>query len=70
MFLVLPIVVVIPLGFSASPYLEFPPAGFSFQWYARYFASAKWMAATLLSTEIALGTTTLALALEIGRAHV
>lgn len=64
-FLVLPIVVVLPLGFSASPYLEFPPAGFSFQWYARYFASAKWMAATLLSMEIALGTTTLALALGI-----
>jgi len=64
-FLVLPIFIVLPLSFSASPYLEFPPAGFSLQWYARYFASAKWMAATLLSAEIALGTTAVALALGI-----
>lgn len=64
-FLVLPIFIVLPLSFSASPYLEFPPAGFSLQWYARYFASAKWMAATLLSAEIALGTTVVALALGI-----
>ncbi|HEV8615540.1 MAG TPA: ABC transporter permease [Methylomirabilota bacterium] len=64
-FLVLPIFIVFPLGFSASPYLEFPPAGFSLRWYARYFASTKWMAATLLSAQIALGTTALALALGV-----
>jgi putative spermidine/putrescine transport system permease protein len=64
-FLVLPIAVVLPLGFSASPYLEFPPAGFSLQWYARYFASPRWMAATLLSAEIAVGTTALALAVGV-----
>jgi putative spermidine/putrescine transport system permease protein len=64
-FLVVPIAIVVPLGFSASPYLEFPPAGFSLQWYARYFASATWMAATWLSTQIALGTTALALAIGV-----
>ena len=64
-FLVLPIFIVFPLGFSASPYLEFPPAGFSLRWYARYFASTKWMAATLLSAQIALGTTALALAIGV-----
>ena len=64
-FLVLPICIVIPLSFSASPYLEFPPAGFSLRWYARYFASARWMAATALSAEIALGTTVVALSIGI-----
>jgi ABC-type glycerol-3-phosphate transport system permease component len=64
-FLVLPIFIVIPLSFSASPYLEFPPAGFSLRWYARYFASARWMAATALSAEIALGTTVVALSIGI-----
>jgi ABC-type spermidine/putrescine transport system permease subunit II len=64
-FLVLPIFIVIPLSFSASPYLEFPPAGFSLQWYARYFANARWMSATALSAEIALGTTAFALSLGI-----
>ena len=64
-FLVLPIFIVFSLSFSASPYLEFPPAGFSLQWYARYFGSARWMSATTLSAEIALGTTAVALALGI-----
>jgi putative spermidine/putrescine transport system permease protein len=64
-FLVLPLFIVVPLGFSASPYLEFPPAGFSLRWYARYFDSAKWMAATGLSAQIAVGTTALALALGV-----
>ena len=64
-YLVLPLFVVVPLSFSASPYLEFPPSGFSLRWYARYFASDKWMAATLLSTQIGLGTTALALAVGV-----
>lgn len=64
-FLALPVLVVVPLSFSASPYLEFPPAGFSLQWYGRYFASARWMAATVLSLEIAAGTTLVALLLGV-----
>lgn len=65
LFLVAPLCVVLPLSFSASPYLEFPPSGFSLQWYGRYFESYKWTTATLLSVEIALGTTALALGLGI-----
>jgi putative spermidine/putrescine transport system permease protein len=64
-FLVLPLFIVLPLSFSASPYLEFPPAGVSVRWYVRYFASAKWMSATALSAQIALGTTALALVLGV-----
>jgi putative spermidine/putrescine transport system permease protein len=64
-FLVAPVFVVFPLSFSASPYLEFPPSGFSLQWYGRYFDSDKWTTATVLSVEIALGTTALALLLGI-----
>lgn len=64
-FLVAPVFVVFLLSFSASPYLEFPPSGFSLQWYGRYFDSDKWTSATVLSVEIALGTTALALLLGI-----
>jgi ABC-type spermidine/putrescine transport system permease subunit II len=64
-FLVLPILVVIALGFSASPYLQFPPAGVSLRWYARYFGSAKWTGATVYSVQIALAATALSLALGI-----
>ena len=62
-FLVLPIFVVFPLSFSASQYLEFPPSGFSLQWYENYFATSKWTDATLMSFQIALGTTVVALLL-------
>lgn len=64
-FLALPMLVVFPLSFSASLYLEFPPKGFSLQWYERYFTEAKWTAATALSLEIALGATLIALAVGI-----
>lgn len=63
--LVAPILVVFTLSFSGSPYLEFPPAGFSLQWYARYFASPKWTGSTILSVEIGAATTALALAIGI-----
>lgn len=64
-FLALPVLVVVPLSFSASPYLEFPPAGLSLQWYGRYLASARWMTATLFSLQIAAGTTVVALLLGV-----
>jgi putative spermidine/putrescine transport system permease protein len=65
LFLVLPVFVVVPLGFSASSYLHFPPEGFSLQWYARYFGSPAWTHATVLSVEIAAATTALALLLGV-----
>ena len=64
-FLALPVFVVLPLSFSASPYLEFPPSGLSLQWYARYFENPKWSGATLLSVQIALGVTALSLLLGV-----
>ncbi len=36
-FLILPSVLVVPMSFSATAYLRFPPAGFSLRWYEAYF---------------------------------
>src|SRR5208282_3623914 len=36
-FLALPLFVVIPVSFSSGRYLQFPPPGFSLQWYLSYF---------------------------------
>lgn len=33
LFLMLPIFIVVPISFSSSLYLDFPPRGFSLQWY-------------------------------------
>jgi ABC-type spermidine/putrescine transport system permease subunit II len=59
LFLVLPVVVIFPLSFSASPYLEFPPRGWSLQWYQNYFSRADWISATLVSFQVALATSAL-----------
>jgi putative spermidine/putrescine transport system permease protein len=59
-FLALPILIVIPISFSAAKYLTFPPPGWSTQWYARYFGSREWMTATWRSAEVALLTTAVA----------
>ncbi len=55
-FLTLPTLIVIPLSFSASADLRFPPAAWSLDWYATVFASADWRAAATRSLAAALGT--------------
>ncbi|MFY8153155.1 MAG: ABC transporter permease, partial [Hyphomicrobiales bacterium] len=48
-FLALPTLIVIPMSFSHSQYLEFPPRQWSLRWYEAYFSSRSWMAATATS---------------------
>ncbi len=55
-FLVVPTLIVIPMSFSASQYLEFPPRVWSFRWYGNYFGSDEWMAATWVSFRAAFLT--------------
>jgi putative spermidine/putrescine transport system permease protein len=52
-FLALPLLIVVPISFSASQFLQFPPSGFSLQWYQRYLTSGPWLAATGTSMLIA-----------------
>ena len=54
--LVAPTVIVIPMSFSDSQYLEFPPETWSTRWYAHYFGSDEWMAATVTSLQAAFLT--------------
>ncbi|MGH7104140.1 MAG: ABC transporter permease [Acetobacteraceae bacterium] len=60
LFLLAPTLIVIPMSFSASSFLEFPPHALSLRWYAHYFSSPAWMAATATSLEVALLTTLVA----------
>ncbi|MCK6419304.1 MAG: ABC transporter permease [Aquabacterium sp.] len=66
-FLLLPILVIVPLSFSASSFLAYPMPGWSLQWYENLFAAEEWgraarnsfivaPAATLIAT--VLGTLT------------
>ena len=49
LFLIVPIFVVIPVSFSDSKYLEFPPRAYSLKWYNAYLHSADWLASTRAS---------------------
>lgn len=59
-FLIVPTLIVIPMSFSASQYLEFPPRQWSLRWYENYFGSNAWMAATATSFKAGFLTTLVA----------
>jgi putative spermidine/putrescine transport system permease protein len=56
LFLMLPSIIVIPMSFSESQYLEFPPREWSLRWYRNYFNSTAWMQATETSFKAAILT--------------
>jgi putative spermidine/putrescine transport system permease protein len=62
-YLMFPILVVIPLSFSAGTYLSFPPPGFSVRWYANFFGRTDWLAAASLSLWVGAAVMLLATAL-------
>lgn len=59
-FLAIPTLIVIPMSFSQSQYLEFPPREWSLRWYEAYFSSPSWMAATATSFKAGFFTALLA----------
>jgi putative spermidine/putrescine transport system permease protein len=63
LYLVFPILVVIPLSFSAGTYLSFPPPGFSLRWYANFFDRTDWLGAASLSLWVGVAVMLLATAL-------
>jgi putative spermidine/putrescine transport system permease protein len=69
-FLILPLLVIVPTSWTAGQLVEFPPHGFSFQWYEQVLENSVWtesfwvsirvaffgsIIATVLGTGIALG---------------
>jgi putative spermidine/putrescine transport system permease protein len=65
-FLVIPSLIVIPMSFSESQYLEFPPRDWSLRWYRNYFGSVGWMHAT--ATSFKAGFLTMIVATTAGTA--
>lgn len=62
--LVTPTLIVVPMSFSDSQYLEFPPQTWSTRWYAFYFGSEEWMRAT--RTSLIAAVLTMLVATPIG----
>lgn len=68
-FLVAPTLIVVPMSFSDSQYLEFPPREWSTRWYEHYFGSPEWMAATATSLKAAVLTMLVATPLGVMAAY-
>ena len=45
-YLMLPLVMMLPLSLEGGPVLRFPPQTISLHWYREYFASPLWVAST------------------------
>jgi ABC-type spermidine/putrescine transport system permease subunit II len=67
-FLLFPLVVVVPESFSPSAVLHFPPRGASLQWYRDFFTGPFWVQSTWLSIRLAFTVAALATALGLGAA--
>lgn len=68
-YLIIPTLIVIPMSFSDSSSLVFPPREFSFRWYIEYFGSPEWRDATFVSLQVACLTTLLTAPLGIAAAY-
>ena len=55
-FLMLPNFMVFPFSISPTSLMEFPPRGFSLQWYEKYFTQPGWLDATYTSFYVAIMT--------------
>ena len=55
-FLILPVFIILPLSFSSSLFLEFPPKGFSLMWYQRLITDFQWLEAAKVSFSVACFT--------------
>jgi putative spermidine/putrescine transport system permease protein len=63
LFLMAPILAVIPLSFNSEPYFSYPMPGLSLQWYRDFFSNPRWTGALLLSVKLAITATVLSTAL-------
>lgn len=64
-FLAIPLFFLIPVSFTESPFVEWPPRGFSLQWYERYFSSPIWQEATIRSVIVGIATAVLSLLIGV-----
>ena len=59
LFLIAPILVIMPLSFNAEPYFSYPMPGLSLRWYEDFFSNERWMNALKTSLIIAFCVTVL-----------
>ncbi|MFO1056615.1 MAG: ABC transporter permease [Dongiaceae bacterium] len=69
LFLMAPTLIVVPMSFSGSDFLQFPPRTWSTRWYGAYADSLEWRSATWISLQAAISTVLLATPLGTAAAY-
>ena len=69
LYLVLPILIVVPMSFSSARFLTFPPPSLSLRWYREYIGNPAWMQATLVTLTVAVCTVLIATPLGVSAAY-
>jgi putative spermidine/putrescine transport system permease protein len=64
-FLIAPILAIMPLSFNSEPYFTYPMPGLSLRWYVDFFTNARWIDSLLTSLGVAFAVTILATLLGI-----
>ncbi len=54
LFVLLPVVIMVPASFGSSETLEFPPRDYSLRWYAQVLGDRAWLGSAALSARLAL----------------
>jgi putative spermidine/putrescine transport system permease protein len=60
LFLIAPILAIMPLSFNSEMFFTYPMPGFSLRWYEDFFTNDRWQSALRLSLVLAFFTTVLA----------
>src|SRR5207237_8524531 len=60
LFLIAPILAIMPLSFNSESFFTYPMPGYSLKWYADFFFNVRWTSAVKISIIVACSTTLLA----------
>lgn len=63
-YLLIPMLIIIPMSWSENAFLNFPPEGFTLEWYEQFFTSQTWMSA--LGNSVTIGLLSALLAVVLG----
>ncbi|GLI21200.1 MULTISPECIES: ABC transporter permease [Xanthobacter] len=68
-WLMVPVLIIVPMSFSGARFLAFPPPSWSLRWYEAYLESAAWMQATRVSLILAVSSAIIATVLGTAAAY-
>jgi len=68
-YLMLPLLIIVPMSFSGTRFLTFPPPSLSLRWYEEFFGNRAWIQATQVSFGVAVLTVLIATPLGVAAAY-